>query len=487
MIDTGATQNYCTQNNFTFGKKLKLGKPFHINSIHNHKTIEYYYKINLLSEQHIFYIVKNLGKFDMIFGIRGLRKINAKIDLKSFRMEYKHSRIETKEGINYVMNEEVEEDYSRIIHGLMKENNANEFMPFNTNVRATIRTTDDEPIWTRQYPYPMSANNFVNAEINKMLSGEIIRPSRSPYNSPIWVVPKKGLNEDGTPRQRLVIDFQKLNSKTIADKYPIPDTNMILGNLGQAGFFSTIDLESEYHQIMISEKDKEKTAFSVNGAKYEFNRMPFGLKNAPSIFQRTIDDILRPYIGKFAHVYMDDVLVYSKTREEHLTHLEKIMEALRSANMKVSDEKSKIFMREVEFLGHIITNGRIRVDQRKVETINNYPEPQSLRQLRSFLGLAGYYRKFVKDYAAIVKPLTIYLRGENGTISARKSANVEIELDEQARNAFKKIKEKLRENIELFQPDYAKPFELTTDASNYAVGAVLSQVNRKLSRSVRIQ
>lgn len=120
-------------------------------------------------------------------------------------------------------------------------------------------------------------------------------------------MPKKGLNDDGTPKQRLVIDY-KLNMKTITDRYPIPDTNMILGNLGKARYFSTIDLESGFHQIMIRESDKEKTAFSINGAKYEFNRMPFGLKNAPSI--------LRPYIGKFAHVYIDDVLVYSKTREK---------------------------------------------------------------------------------------------------------------------------------------------------------------------------
>lgn len=416
----------------------------------------------------------------MIFGIGGLRKINAKIDLKSFRMEYKNKKVETREKINYVMNEEVEGDYRRVIDGLMKENCNSESIPFNTNVRATIRTADNEPIWTRQYPYPISANDFVNAEIDKLLSKKIIRPSQSPYNSPIWVVPKKGVNEDGTQKQRLVIDYQKLNSKTIADRYPMPDTNMILGNLGKARYFSTIDLESGYHQIMMVEGDKEKTAFSVNGAKYEFNRMPFGLKNAPSIFQRTIDDICRPYIGKFAHVYMDDVLVYSITKEEHAEHIEKIMNALRSANMKISDEKSKFFMTKVEFLGHIIANGKIRVDGKKVETIDNYPIPQSLRQLRSFLGLAGYYRKFVRDYAAITKPLTIFLQGENGMISARKSANIRIELDEQAKMAFEKIKEKLKENIELFQPDYKKPFELTTDASNYALGAVLSQLNRPI-------
>lgn len=143
----------------------------------------------------------------------------------------------------------------------------------------------------------MSCNTFVNNEIAKLLENGIIRVSHSPYNSPLWVVPKKGFNEDGTPKQRLVIDFSKLNSFTVFDRYPMPDVKTILSNLGDARFFSKMDLESGFHQILIQENDIEKTAFSVNAAKYEFTRMPFGLKNAPSIFQRTLDDILRPFIG----------------------------------------------------------------------------------------------------------------------------------------------------------------------------------------------
>lgn len=133
------------------------------------------------------------------------------------------------------------------------------------------------------------------------------------HTIPVWVVPKKGENSDGTPKQRLVLDYKKLSSKTIFDRCPMPDINVILSNLGKSRYFSTIDLQAGYHQIRMKESDKEKTAFAVNGANYEFNRMPFGLKNAPSIFQRAIDDILREYIGKFAYVYIDDVLVFSKT------------------------------------------------------------------------------------------------------------------------------------------------------------------------------
>lgn len=348
-------------------------------------------------------------------------------------------------------------------------------LPFTTTIEATIRTTNDDPVWVKQYPYPISNHDFVNGEIEKLLESGIIQKSFSPYNSPIWVVPKKGTTEDDKPKRRMVIDFQKLNAQTITDRYPIPDINMTIQNLGSAKLFSTIDLESGFHQILIKESDREKTAFSINGAKYEFVRMPFGLKNAPSIFQRCVDDILRPYIGKFAYVYVDDVLIYSSSPEEHMRHVTTIINALHNANMKISSEKSHFFKTSIEFLGHIIKDGRITVDPQKTKTIANYPIPGTLKELRAFLGLIGYYRKFIKDFAKIVKALTIFLRGEEGRVGKNHSAKVAIELDEAAIDAFEQIKQKLCEHVELFQPDFGKPFELTTDASNFAIGAVLSQ------------
>lgn len=459
---------------------MNIGRQIGIRSIHNSEKISKYLRVNLLSEQHVCYEVSNLGEFDMILGMNGLRKINAILNTKTFELTYTKKSHPTIDSVNFIMNEEIESDYKNVIDRLMKKNNANESLPFNTKVTAAIRTVDKNPVWTKSYPYPRTAHNFVNSEIEKLLKNNIIQPSFSPYNSPLWVVPKKGQNEDGTPKQRLVIDYKKLNEKTIFDRYPMADVSIILSNLGNSRYFSSIDLESSFYQIKIKNSDKEKTAFGINGAKYEFNRMPFGLKNAPSIFQRAIDDVLRPYIGKFAYVYMDDVVIFSKTKEEHLEHLKIIINALFAANMKISDEKCKFFMQRIEFLGHVISNGRIRVDEKKVETIEAYPIPKTLRQLRSFLGLAGYYRKFIKNYAAIAKPLSLYLRGENGQISSKKSAKIEIFLDQAAVDSFNLIKEKLKENIELFQPDYSKPFELTTDASNFAVGAVLSQNNRPI-------
>lgn len=427
--------------------------------------------INVLNNDLTFFEIKELVDFDMILGEQGLRQIKAKINMFEYKIYYEYQNFPHQ--INYT-NDCLK--FENEIKNIMYENeNICETLPFTTRIEATIRTTRDEPIWTKQYPYPYCDKDFVDKEIDKLLKDGIIEKSFSPYNSPIWTVSKKGLDENDRPKRRMVIDFQKLNAQTVTDRYPIPDINMTIQNLGKAKFFSTIDLESGFHQILIKEEDREKTAFSVNYAKYHFKRMPFGLKNAPSIFQRCVNDILQDFIGKFAYVYIDDVLIFSNTEEEHMTHISIVTRALHDAHMKMSNDKSHFFKQEIEFLGHIITHNKIKVDPQKIMTIRDYPTPQNLKQLRSFLGLSGYYRKFIKDYAKITKPLTIHLRGQNGTIRANQSAKIPITLDDIALNAFQRIKMLLQEKIELYQPDFSKPFDLTTDASNFALGAVLSQ------------
>lgn len=173
-----------------------------------------------------------------------------------------------------------------------------------------------------------------------------------------------GTKERIEPKLRMVIDYKKLNEHTISDRYPIPDTNIILSNLGKSKYFSSIDLESGFHQILMSKIDIEKTAFFDNNGKYEFLRMPFGLKNAPSIFQRAMDDILREYY--ICHVYMDDIIIFSENLTQHLQDLETITEILKEANMKISVEKSKFFEREIEILGYIIAQNVIKTDPNKI-------------------------------------------------------------------------------------------------------------------------
>lgn len=475
LVDSGSTNNYIRAN-LHIGNRVKLNKITIAKTLHGFSEMKYKQKIRLLNQDLEFYEINKLSDFDMILGEKSLREMKAQINLFEYKLYYSFPKEELKMEIQRVNFTNDNPKYVNKINELMEKNEqVYPILPFTTTIEATIRTINNDPVWVRQYPYPMSDHDFVTKEIERLLESGIIRKSFSPYNSPIWTVPKKGTDENNKPKRRMVIDYSKLNSRTIADRYPIPDINLTLQNLGNAKIFSTIDLESGFHQINIKESDREKTAFSINGAKYEFVRMPFGLKNAPSIFQRCVDDILRPYIGKFAYVYIDDVLIFSNSEEEHIEHITTIINALHDANMKIANEKSHFFSTSIEFLGHIIKNGRITVDPRKTETIQNYPIPKTLKELRSFLGLTGYYRKFIKDYAKIVKPLTIHLRGGNGQVGKNHSAKITIELDEAAIESFEMIKQKLCEHVELYQPNFDKPFELTTDASNFAIGAVLSQ------------
>lgn len=252
--------------------------------------------------------------------------------------------------------------------------------------------------------------------------------------------------------------------------------------MGKSSYFTTLDLKSGFHQISLAEPDGEKTAFSVNNGKFEFCRLPFGLKNAPGIFQRAIDDILREVIGKTCHVYIDDIIIFSSSAEKHITDIDRILKKLYKANMRVSSEKSKFFKNSVEFLGFVVSENGIKTCPEKINDILNYRVPETLRGLRSFLGLAGYYRRFVKNYALITKPLTKYLRGENGNVSAKCSRNVKIYLDKEALDAFQKVKNILSsEDVLLLHPNFNEPFELTTDASSSAIGAVLTQNGRPIT------
>lgn len=176
---------------------------------------------------------------------------------------------------------------------------------------------------------------------------------------------QKGPRRKRGKKKRLVIDFRKLNGKTIEDSYPIPNVGVILSNLGKAQLFTTLDLKSGFHQIELAERDREKTAFSVCNGKYEFCRLPFGLKNAPGIFQRAIDDVLREHIGRYCFVYIDDVIIFSQDKEDHLKHVEAVLKSLLEANMRVSVEKSKFFKTELEYLGFQISKGGIKTCPQK--------------------------------------------------------------------------------------------------------------------------
>lgn len=434
-----------------------------------------------------------MKSFDGVIGLDLLNKVHASIDLKTNTITHDHGKevilFITSQDINHLQLQaksvprEFKDAFFRVIanvNGVFAD--PNEALPYNTNVVATIRTENEDPVYSRLYPYPLGVADFVNKEIQDLLANGIIRKSRSPYNNPIWVVKKKGFDENGQEKKRLVIDFRKLNDKTVSDRYPIPEITETLSNLGGSKFFTTLDLKSGFHQIQLSEPDREKTAFSVKNGKYEFCRLPFGLKNAPSIFQRAIDDVLREHIGKRCFVYVDDVIIFSRNEQDHLKDTEVVMRSLFEANMRVSAEKSKFFQTEVEYLGFLVSQGGIKTCAEKIETIRNFPEPSTLRGLRSFLGLAGYYRCFIRDFAKIAKPLSNILRGEYGRVTATQSKKIKIDLTSEQKKDFIKIKDILAsEDVTLTYPDFKKAFDLTTDASSHAIGAVLSQEGKPIT------
>jgi len=490
LVDTGATKSYIK--NFDLLKGIKpLEKPFLVKSIHGATRIEHQTRVNILNRTEPFFILHDLPIFDGILGFSLIKSAIGIIDTKRDILWFEGGQEKLKylnlDSVNTLLNEPIPKSLEKSFSEMIQANknvfaNPDEALPFNTKVSASIRTKDQEPVYSKYQAYPIPMTDFVNKEVEKMLRDGIIRPSRSPYNSPMWVVDKKGIDEHGRPNKRLVFDYSKLNAKTIPDKYPIPDPAVILSNLGKAKIFSTLDLKSGFHQVNLDERDREKSAFSVNNGKYEFCRLPFGLKNAPSIFQRAIDDVLRDEIGKSCHVYIDDIIIFSDSEEKHIEDLDRILKKLYQANMRVSLEKSKFFKTSVEYLGFIVSVNGLKTCPSKIEAIVNYAPPTTLRGLRSFLGLAGYYRRFVKDYAAIAKPLTKYLRGENGHVGTRQSKNVKISLDEEALFAFNRLKQLLAsEDVLLLYPDFEKPFDLTTDASSHAIGAVLSQEGRPIT------
>jgi len=333
-----------------------------------------------------------------------------------------------------------------------------------------IRTKDDEPIYLKNFRYPYHLKKEIQNQVKKLLDNKIIKPSISPYSSPVWIVPKK-LDASGEKKWRMVIDFRKLNEQTIEDKYPLPRTEEILENLGKSQYFSTLDLAQGFHQIPMDEKSIEKTAFTVENGHWEYVRMPFGLKNAPATFQRMMDHVLREYLHKFCFVYMDDIIVHSKSLDEHILHLKLIFKKLLTHNLKIQLDKSEFLKKEVPFLGHIITPEGIKPNEDKIKSIQNFPLPKTQKEIKSFLGLIGYYRKFIKNFAHISKPFTKCLRkGEKINVN-----------DTDYLEAFRLCKEIICNAPILAYPDFNKTFHLTTDASNVAIGAVLSQDQHPIS------
>lgn len=338
-------------------------------------------------------------------------------------------------------------------------------LSFTNEVKHVIRTTDEIPVYSKNYRFPQIHLEELDKQMEELLQQGIVRDSQSPWNAPIWIVPKKKDNT-GASHFRVVVDYRGLNEKTIEDKYPLPQISELLDKLGRCQYFSTIDLKSGFHQIEMDPSSIAKTAFSTPTRHLEWTRVPFGLRNAPSTFQRVMDNILRGIANEHCCVYLDDIIVFSTSLPEHIQRLESVFKRLRGANLKIQLTKTDFLKREIAYLGHIVTPEGVKPNPDKISAIKEYPIPKSTKEIKGFLGLLGYYRKFIKDFAHITKPMTKCLK---------KDSRININ-DPEYRRCFEFCKTLLCNNPILQYPDFQKPFRLTTDASNFALGAVLSQV-----------
>ena len=333
-----------------------------------------------------------------------------------------------------------------------------------TNVlKHSINTIDNNPVHKSNYRYPVIHKEVINTETTNLKGYNAISTSNSPYNSPVWVVPKKS-DSKGNKRWRMVIDYRALNEKTVGDAYPLPNITDILDQLGGAKYFTVLDLASGFHQIEVEPADRHKTAFSTPFGHYQFNRMPFGLKNAPATFQRLMDRVLTGLQGIEMFVYMDDIVIYAKSLKEHNEKLENLLGRLKTAGLVLQPDKCRFLCKEIGYLGHVISEVGVKPDPKKIEAVSKFPCPKGRKNVKQFLGLAGYYRRFIPDFASIAKPMTVLLK-----------KNVPFTWTETAQMAFNKLKNILCSKPILQYPDFTKPFIITTDASDYALGAILSQ------------
>ena len=317
-----------------------------------------------------------------------------------------------------------------------------------------------KPIRQPSYRVPIAKKDVIDTEVEKMLVKEIIRPSTSPWSSPIVLVSKP----DGSTR--FCIDYRKVNSVTKKDAYPLPRIDDTLNALGGAKYFTTLDLQSGYWQVGLEEKSKEVTAFTTSKGHWEFNVLPFGLTNAPATFQRLMDLVLTGLHWSECLVYLDDIIIFGRTFDEHLSRLRTVLERLNQAGLTLKPSKCQWARNEVIYLGHLIDGTGIRPDPAKCKAVKDFPIPKSKTDVRAFLGLASYYRRFIKDFAEIAKPLTELTKTKN---------NCKFEWCEKTQNAFELLKSRLLNPPILRCPDFKCPFILQTDASNYGLGVVLAQ------------
>ncbi|UYV83065.1 hypothetical protein LAZ67_22002076, partial [Cordylochernes scorpioides] len=326
-------------------------------------------------------------------------------------------------------------------------------------VKHRIHTGDHPPIKQRPYRVSKREREIMQKEVDTMLERKVIQPSESPWSAPVVLVKKK----DGT--WRFCVDFRRLNHITKKDVYPLPRIDDVLDHLSSARYYSTMDLKTGYWQVEVDERDREKTAFVTPDGLYEFMVMPFGLCNAPATFERMMDNVLMGLKWNICLCYLDDIVVYSDTFEEHLERLSKVLSCLQQAGLTINPDKCLFGSTRIKILGHVVDKDGIQPDSEKVEAIKKFPVPKSVCDIQSYLGLCSYYRRFIKNFSKIAAPLQILLKKDQKFIWTQEQ-----------KDSFESLKKALMQKPVLGHFKESAITKLHTDASSYGLGAVLVQI-----------
>ena len=320
-------------------------------------------------------------------------------------------------------------------------------------------------------PYRMAPTELkeLKDQLKDLLDKGFIRPSASPWGAPVLFVRKK----DGS--LRMCIDYRQLNKATIKNKYPLPRIDDLFDQLQGAKCFSKIDLRSGYHQIRVREKDVPKTAFRTRYGHFEFLVMSFGLTNAPAVFMDLMNSIFRPYLDLFVIVFIDDILVYSRSKVEHANHLRAVLQVLRDRELYAKFSKCEFWLDSVAFLGHIVSDAGIAIDTQKIEAVKTWPRPMTPTEVRSFLGLAGYYRRFVEGFSSLSAPLTKL---------TQKAAK--FQWTEACEHSFQELKDRLTSAPVLALPEGSEGYAVYCDASRVGLGCVLMQHGKVIAYASRL-
>lgn len=330
-------------------------------------------------------------------------------------------------------------------------------------LKHAIDTGDALPIKQRHYPISPAVQSLMYAELDRMLELGVIELSQSPWNSPISMVRKPN------GKARLCLDARAVNLVTKKDAYPMPIIEGVLSRLKETYYISSVDLKDAFWQIELAEGSREKTAFSVPGRPhYQFRRMPFGLCNSAQSMCRLMDVVIPAHLREHVFVYIDDLLVVSADIESHFDRLRQVAESLRRANLTINVEKSHFLMTSIKYLGHIVGGGCIKADPDRVKAIIEYPIPKTVRQIRSFLGMAGWYQRYIANFSAIAAPITDLMK-----------ANQKFLWTPEAQSAFETLKNSLTSAPLLTHPDFTRPFIIQCDASITGVGSVLFQLDEE--------